>query len=188
MGVAEVERRPIRIEGRDDSKVRTAATRERLFVQITARALAYSIIVVPAAEIDAYGLHVANLAGMRRALGTLAPAPDYALTDGFAVRGLAVPSTAVWKGDATIACIAAASILAKVTRDAIMTELHESFPNYEFATHKGYVTPAHTRALTEWGPCPQHRRRYVNVRRALGAVTGVGDNEPGMPAELQRTG
>lgn len=156
-----------RIDGLTDSKLLTAATRERLYVEVVRRAVAYSIVVVPAAEIDAFGLHVANLAGMRRALGRLDPAPQYALTDGFPVPGLGLPSTAVWKGDATVACIAAASILAKVTRDAIMTELHERWPQYDFAQHKGYVTAGHTHALTEWGPCAEHRRRYVNVRKAM---------------------
>jgi ribonuclease HII len=166
-----------RIEGLDDSKLLTAATRERLYAQVVKRALAYSVVIIPAAEIDAFGLHVANLAGMRRALGTLTPAADYALTDGFPVRGLGMPSTAVWKGDATIACIAAASILAKVTRDAIMTGLHDEWPQYDFARHKGYITPTHSDALATWGPCPQHRRRYVNVRRALRGLAPVGENE-----------
>src|SRR5581483_12313694 len=134
-------------------------------------------VVIPPAEIDAWGLHVANLAGMRRALGTLAPAADYALTDGFPVPGLGVPSTAVWKGDATVACIAAASILAKVTRDAIMTDMHADWPQYDFARHKGYITPTHSAALDSLGPCPQHRRRYVNVRRAMREVALLGDNE-----------
>jgi ribonuclease HII len=157
-----------RIGGLDDSKLLSAPVRERLYGQIVRRALAYSVVIIPAAEIDAYGLHVANLAGMRRALGTLCPSADYALTDGFAVPGLGVPSTAVWKGDATVGCIAAASILAKVTRDAIMTGLHDRWPDYEFAAHKGYITPAHAAALSARGPCAEHRRRYVNVRRALG--------------------
>lgn len=167
------------IDGLDDSKVLTAATRERLYAHIVRRALAYSIMIIPAAEIDAYGLHVANLAGMRRAIGTLTPRADYALTDGFAVPGLPVPSIAVWKGDATVACIAAASILAKVTRDAIMTGLHDQWPDYEFGRHKGYITPAHEAALTARGPCPEHRRRYVNVRRALGerGPAAVDDND-----------
>ncbi len=167
-----------RIEGLDDSKALTPAVREQLYVQVTRRALAYSVVVIPAAEIDAYGLHVANLAGMRRALCTLTPAAEYALTDGFPVRGLGMPSTAVWKGDATIACIAAASILAKVTRDAIMTRMHDDWPQYEFDRHKGYITPAHEAALTAQGPCPQHRRRYVNVRRAMHGPRGLGDNGP----------
>ncbi|WP_375478395.1 ribonuclease HII [uncultured Jatrophihabitans sp.] len=165
------------IDGLDDSKLLTPATRERLFHKIVARAVAYSVIVVPAAEIDAYGLHVANLAGMRRAVGTLVPAAHYALTDGFPVPGLGAPATAVWKGDATIACIAAASILAKVTRDSIMTAMHDRWPDYEFAQHKGYITPAHAAALTARGPCPEHRRRYVNVRRALGRLPGVLDSD-----------
>lgn len=175
-----------RIDGLDDSKVLTAATRERLFAKVTARALAYAIVVIPAAEIDAWGLHVANVAGMRRAVGMLDPAPQYTLTDGFPVSGLAMPSTAVWKGDATVACIAAASILAKVTRDAIMTRMHEQWPQYEFAQHKGYVTSGHAAALSAWGPCPQHRRRYVNVRRALRSVPADLDascellDEPGL--------
>ena len=164
-----------RIDGLDDSKLLSAATREYLYGKVVRRAVAYSIVVIPAAEIDAFGLHVANLAGMRRALGTLVPAADYALTDGFPVPGLGVPSTAVWKGDATVACIAAASILAKVTRDAIMTELHDQWPDYGFASHKGYVTTSHASALSAIGPCPQHRRRYVNVRRALFAA--MGENE-----------
>jgi ribonuclease HII len=156
-----------RIDGLADSKVLTAATRERLYEVITARALAYSVVIVAAAEVDAFGLHVANLAGMRRAIGVLDPRPSYALTDGFPVRGLGLPSTAIWKGDAVVSCIAAASILAKVTRDRIMTELHDEWPHYEFARHKGYVTAEHSAALREHGPCPQHRQRYVNVQRAL---------------------
>jgi ribonuclease HII len=166
-----------RIEGLDDSKALSPATRERLYVQVVKRAVAYSIVVIPAAEIDSYGLHVANLAGMRRAIGQLSPGAEYALTDGFAVPGLSVPSTAVWKGDATVACIAAASILAKVTRDAMMTDLHADYPQYEFDRHKGYITPLHTRTLSEWGPCPQHRRRYVNVRRVLGGLPPLEDTD-----------
>jgi ribonuclease HII len=165
-----------RIDGLDDSKLLTPEVREQLYRKVTRRALAYSVVIISAKEIDAWGLHVANLAGMRRALGTLSPGADYALTDGFPVRGLPMPSTAVWKGDATIACIAAASILAKVTRDAIMTAMHDDWPQYGFASHKGYITPSHSAALSMWGPCPQHRRRYVNVRRALRELGLVGEN------------
>lgn len=174
-----------RVDGLDDSKLLTAAVRERLYGQIVRRAVAYSIVAVSAAEIDAYGVHVANLAGMRRALGTLAPGADYALTDGFPVSGLGVPNTAVWKGDATVACIAAASILAKVTRDAMMTDLHAQWPHYEFARHKGYITPVHTAALQQHGPCPQHRRRYVNVRRVMNGGWTV-DNVDAAELTLER--
>jgi ribonuclease HII len=92
------------------------------------------------------------------------------------VPGLSSPSIAVWKGDATVACIAAASVLAKVTRDAIMTELHDQWPQYEFAKHKGYVTSSHAEALLQWGPCAEHRRRYVNVRRAMQGGELMRDN------------
>src|SRR3954466_11050505 len=166
-----------RIEGLDDSKLLTAPVRERLYEQIVRRAVAYSVVSISSTEIDRYGLHVANLAGMRRALGTLVPAAQYAITDGFPVAGLGVPATAVWKGDATVACVAAASILAKVTRDAIMTDLHEDWPHYGFARHKGYITPSHSAALAEHGPCPHHRRRYVNVRRAMGRFDGDFERE-----------
>ncbi|PZS14886.1 MAG: ribonuclease HII [Pseudonocardiales bacterium] len=165
------------IEDLDDSKLLTAAVRERLYGEIVRRAVAYSVVIVPAREIDAYGLHVANLAGMRRALATLRPQARYALTDGFAVPGVGVPATAVWKGDATVACIAAASILAKVTRDAIMTDLHQHWPEYDFAQHKGYVTPGHAAALARLGPCAEHRRRYINVRRAMRDGFAVSDND-----------
>jgi ribonuclease HII len=164
------------IDGLTDSKLLTAARRERLYGEVVRRATSYAIVIVPAEEIDAYGLHVANLAGMRRAIGRLTPGAQYALTDGFPVSGLPVPSTAVWKGDATVACIAAASILAKVTRDAIMADLHERWPQYDFAKHKGYVTSSHAKALVEWGPCAEHRRRYVNVRRAMRGGELMSDN------------
>jgi ribonuclease HII len=158
------------IDGLTDSKLLTAAARERIYAEVVRRAVSYAVVVVPSTEIDAYGLHVANLAGMRRALGQLAPSASYALTDGFPVSGVGMPNTAVWKGDATVACIAAASVLAKVTRDRIMTELHDEWPEYGFKRHKGYITPSHSAALSRLGPCPQHRRRYVNVRRALGGL------------------
>jgi ribonuclease HII len=166
-----------RIDGLDDSKMLSPPVRERLYGEVVRRAVAWTVVVVPAAEIDAYGLHVANVAAMRRAVGRLPVRVHYALTDGFPVPGLGVPSAAVWKGDATVACIAAASILAKVTRDRIMTELHGRWPEYDFAAHKGYVTATHAAALERFGPCAEHRRRYVNVRRAVHGLRGLGDNE-----------
>jgi ribonuclease HII len=156
-----------RLEGLTDSKQLTESARERYYEIIVARAMTYSVVTIPPAEIDAYGLHVANLAGMRRALAQLDAEVAYVLTDGFPVPGLGVPATAVWKGDAVTACIAAASVLAKVTRDRIMTELHEHHPQYNFAQHKGYVTAEHSAALTEHGPSEVHRRSYVNVRRCM---------------------
>jgi hypothetical protein len=102
---------------------------------------------------------------MRRALMRLQVPPAYVLTDGFPVAGLGVPGLAVWKGDRVAACIAAASVLAKVTRDRIMAQLHEHYPAYGFAEHKGYVNAAHNAAIAAHGPCPQHRFSYINVAR-----------------------
>ena len=113
-------------------------------------------------------MHVANVEALRRAVALLDVPPAYVLTDGFPVDGLGVPGLAVWKGDRVAACIAAASVLAKVTRDRIMSELHDEWPAYDFGTHKGYITDEHTAALTAHGPSPIHRMRFVNVRRAAG--------------------
>ena len=105
---------------------------------------------------------------MRRALANLTLRPRFVLTDGFPVPGTGVPGLAVWKGDRVAACVAAASVLAKVTRDRIMTELHERYPSYGFDLHKGYCTPEHQEALQRHGPCPDHRFSYVNVAAAAG--------------------
>jgi ribonuclease HII len=114
-------------------------------------------------------MHVTNIEALRRAVWNLDPGPDYVLTDGFPVPGLARPGLAVWKGDRVAACVAAASVLAKVTRDRMMLELHERFPEYDFAGHKGYITDVHSAALERHGPCPEHRKRFVNVRSARDA-------------------
>lgn len=153
------------VPGLADSKLLTPAARERCYDQVLRRALAWAVVVVPAGQCDALGMHVANVEALRRALARLETRPNYVLTDGFPVDGLGAPGLAVWKGDRVTGCIAAASIVAKVTRDRIMTSLHEQFPSYDFATHKGYVTPEHQQALATHGPCPQHRRRFINVRR-----------------------
>ena len=159
------------IPGLADSKLLTPLARERVYAEVVARAAAWSVVIVPADEIDRIGLHVANVQAMRRALAKLDVEPQYVLTDGFPVAGLAVPGLAMWKGDQVAACIAAASVVAKVTRDRLMTELHEHWPQYDFATHKGYVTPEHQQALTDHGPCPMHRKSYVNVARAAAGVS-----------------
>ena len=150
-----------------DSKLLTALARERVYAEVVARALAFSVVVIPSTDVDQRGLHVCNLAGMRRALASLAAAPDYVLTDGFGVDGLGVPGLAVWKGDQVAACVAAASVLAKVTRDRIMVDLDQEFPAYGFAEHKGYSTPEHSEALRRHGPCSQHRYSYANVASSL---------------------
>lgn len=161
------------VPGLNDSKLLQPAVREEVYAELVRRAVAWSVVIIPAPEVDTRGLHVCNLEGMRRAVARLDPGPAYALTDGFPVRGLTVPALAVPKGDATVACIAAASVLAKVTRDRIMVGLHERWPEYDFATHKGYVTPGHAAALSRHGPCPEHRFSYVNVRRVGGRAVLV---------------
>jgi ribonuclease HII len=150
-----------------DSKDVSEAEREKLFDLVTNTALAVSVIIVPAAEVDQRGVHAANLDGMRRAVQGLAITPSYILTDGYAIEGLATPNVAVWKGDQVVTCISAASIIAKVTRDRIMRELEREFPQYSFAKHKGYITKAHTEALQANGPCIEHRRSFANIAALL---------------------
>jgi len=125
------------------------------------------VVVVAPQEVDRIGLHVANVRAMRQAVVRLDPCPSYVLTDGFPIAGLPAPALAVWKGDRVAACVAAGSIIAKVTRDRLLVQLHERWPAYDFAQHKGYSTPEHMAALAEHGPCPEHRFSYVNVRSSL---------------------
>jgi ribonuclease HII len=150
-----------------DSKDVSEAEREKLFDLVTSAALSISVITVPAAEVDSRGVHAANLDGMRRAVQGLSVTPNYVLTDGYAIEGLAIPNVAVWKGDQVVTCISAASIIAKVTRDRIMRDLDTIFPEYGFAKHKGYITKAHTEALQEHGPCIEHRRSFANIAALL---------------------
>ncbi|BEP16544.1 ribonuclease HII [Acidothermaceae bacterium B102] len=174
------------VPGLADSKLLTPAARERVYAEVMDRALAHHVVVIPAEEVDRVGLHKSNIRGMRRALAGLRPVPEYVLTDGFAVPGLTAPGLAVWKGDRVAACIAAASVLAKVTRDRMMVAMHDRFPVYDFATHKGYITPTHTAALAEHGPCAEHRFSFVNVRGVVaptwdtGSMDGVVDVTDGV--------
>jgi len=146
-----------------DSKDVSEKEREDLYELLIQKASAISTIIVPAAEVDSRGVHVANLDGMRRAVQGLTITPAYVLTDGYAIDGLGIANLAVWKGDQVAHCISAASIIAKVTRDRIMRELDTTFPEYGFAKHKGYITAAHTKALNSHGPCIEHRRSFSNV-------------------------
>lgn len=161
------------VPGLADSKLLTPRARERAYAEVLQRALSWSVVVIESDECDRLGMHVANVEALRRSLARLDVRPSYVLTDGFPVDGLEVPGLAMWKGDRVAACIAAASVIAKVTRDRIMTGLHEIYPDYDFVTHKGYVTASHTSALREHGPCRIHRRRFVNVRRVERTIDGV---------------
>ncbi|WP_183098988.1 ribonuclease HII [Nocardioides pelophilus] len=156
------------VPGLADSKLLTAKARERCYEQIIRRAVAWSVVVMSHDECDRLGMHVVNVEALRRAVAKLDVAPSYVLTDGFPVDGLGAPGLAVWKGDRVAACVAAASVIAKVTRDRLMDELDQEWPAYDFRTHKGYITPTHTAALDQHGPSPVHRMRFVNVRRAAG--------------------
>ena len=149
-----------------DSKLLTAAARDRMYDLVTKRAVDYAVVVVPVEEVDRIGVHVANIEGMRRAVARLGTHPGYVLVDGFRVPGLTAPSMPVIKGDRVAACVAAASVLAKVTRDRIMAEVHERFPAYGFDEHKGYCTTAHSEAMTAVGPSAVHRWSFVNVAAA----------------------
>jgi ribonuclease HII len=155
-----------KFEGLTDSKLLTAGARDRMYDVVLARAVDYAVIVIPAAEVDGIGVHVANIEGMRRAVAQLAGHPGYVLTDGFRVPGLTAPNMPVVKGDQAAACVAAASVLAKVTRDRIMAGLHGELPLYGFDVHKGYSTPDHASALVEHGPSAEHRWSYANVASA----------------------
>jgi ribonuclease HII len=146
-----------------DSKDVSEKERENLYELLVEKAAAISTIIVPPSEVDARGVHAANLDGMRRAVQGLSITPAYVLTDGYAIDGLGIANLAVWKGDQVAHCISAASIIAKVTRDRIMRELDEQFPQYGFAKHKGYITASHTKALNAHGPCIEHRRSFSNI-------------------------
>jgi ribonuclease HII len=146
-----------------DSKELSEKVREELFDVVIEQALSYSIIDISVEEIDKFGLHKSNLEGMRRAINSLDIAPDYVLTDGYPIEGLAIPNLAVWKGDQVAISISAASILAKVYRDRVMIKLDAQYPGYGLAKHKGYITAAHTKALGELGVSEIHRKSFANI-------------------------
>ena len=150
-----------------DSKELTEKNREELFGVVTAAALSLSVVIISNEEIDARGVHAANLDGMRRAVQSLEITPAYVLTDGYAIEGLTLPNLAVWKGDQVVTCISAASIIAKVTRDRIMREMDLTYPEYGFISHKGYITKIHTEALAKYGVTPIHRRSFSNIAALL---------------------
>jgi len=146
-----------------DSKELSERLREKLFDVVIEQALSYSIIEISVEEIDNFGLHKSNLEGMRRAINSLEIVPEYVLTDGYAIEGLAIPNLAVWKGDQVAVSISAASILAKVYRDREMVKLDSKYPGYGLAKHKGYITAAHTKALGELGVTEIHRKSFANI-------------------------
>ena len=156
-----------RINGLRDSKILTPARRETLDARIRERAIAFSVVAIEVGDIDRLNIFHATMLGMSRALAALAPAPELALVDGNRLpKTLCCAAQAIVDGDALEPAISAASILAKVARDRLMTELDARFPGYGFAQHKGYSTPEHFAALDRLGPCSEHRRSFMPVRQA----------------------
>lgn len=155
------------IVGLADSKRLSPARRERLADEIRARALAWALGRAEVAEIDRLNILQATLLAMQRAVANLTVRPERVLVDGNRCPALDCPCEAIVKGDATVAAISAASILAKVARDAELGQLHERYPQYGFARHKGYPTAAHLNALWRFGPCPEHRRSFAPVITAM---------------------
>jgi ribonuclease HII len=150
-----------------DSKTLSESKREELFEIIISNSITHSIIEVSPQEIDQLGLHKCNIEGMRRAVNGLTISPEYVLTDGYAIAGLTTPNLSVWKGDQVAISISAASILAKVHRDRIMIELDKIYPNYGFASHKGYITALHNDAINKLGVLPIHRKSFANIATLL---------------------
>lgn len=148
------------VAGIADSKVLTAAERERLFDEITGAAVCWHVAVIEPDEIDRINIHRASLKAMREAILSLIPLPGFVLVDGFRVPELLMPQRPIIGGDRKSTAIAAASILAKVTRDRIMAALHAEDPRYGFDRHKGYATREHLDAVNRFGYSPRHRRTF----------------------------
>ena len=159
------ERRTIR--GLNDSKLLSADERERLDVEIRSKAVCWSIAAASVDEIDSLNILRAALLAMRRAVEGLVQQPQIVLVDGNQRPELTMPVRTVVGGDAKVRAISAASIIAKVHRDALCMQLHDEHPQYGFDSHKGYSTPDHLSALREHGACPHHRRSFAPVRNVL---------------------
>ena len=153
--------RELDIEGLNDSKQVSAKRREILFDEIQEKAVAWAVAWADEKEIDAMNILNARMLAMDRAIRSLKPAPDYALIDGNRNKGISLVNETVVKGDSRSASIAAASILAKVSRDRYMEEMARRYPEYEFERHKGYPTKRHYELLRRYGPCPIHRRTFL---------------------------
>ena len=159
------------VAGLNDSKQLTASQRESFFEVLTEGPHSIGVAVIDEGTIDRYGIQPANYAAMAQAVGALSPPPDFLLVDGFLIRGCPLPQKAIVKGDCRSASIAAASIIAKVTRDRIMDGLDEQYPMYGFARHKGYATREHLDALSRLGPCPAHRRSFSPLSESVTTAT-----------------
>jgi len=164
--------------GVDDSKRLSPAARARAADRIRAEAVAWAVAVVEPPEIDTLNIYWAGIEAMRRAVAALSPAPDHLLVDGRRIAGVRQPQTRIVGGDATEPAIAAASILAKQHRDALMIALDRTYPGYGFARHKGYPTAQHREALRRLGPCPAHRLSFPAVQQLAGDVGPLFGGDP----------
>ncbi len=159
-----------RIKGLDDSKKLTPAEREGFAIAIRAKALAFAVVAISAADVDVLNVYQASRRAMIQALAQLQPIPDFVLTDAMRLAGwgdtveFSIPYRAIVHGDARSVSIAAASILAKTARDAHLVELDRLYPQYRLAQNKGYGTPEHLESLAQFGPCPEHRRTFAPVK------------------------
>ncbi len=158
----------IEIEGIDDSKALDEKSRVRLDAEIREKAAAFAIGVVEVEEIDRLNIYHAGIRAMQLALSSLPVAPQHILVDSRTIPGFSQPQNSFDKGDGINFSIASASIIAKVYRDRLMTELDRTYPGYGFASHKGYATPVHQRAIRDLGPCPIHRRSFDYIRELCG--------------------
>ncbi len=155
------------ISGVNDSKKLSEDQRERLFTPVTEQALSFGVGVADPEEIDRLNIYWATMLAIRRAVGAMEQQPEHVLVDGRNVPELALPQTRIVGGDRKSFCIAAASIIAKVTRDRMMAEFDEVFPEYGFASHKGYCTSEHLKRLEKFGPCSIHRKSFAPVAATL---------------------
>jgi ribonuclease HII len=151
------------VTGLNDSKLLTPLQRDQWFGTISGKAVSIAVVRTFPRGIDHHGLHVSNLALLRRAVRALGVRPDFVLADGFALRGERLPHLSIKKGDMVVASVAAASVIAKVTRDRTMQRYHRRYPQYGFDRHKGYGTASHRAAIAEFGPAPIHRMSFKGM-------------------------
>lgn len=170
------------LPGLDDSKQLSEADRERLYHVILDKAVGVGIGSADAREIDTLNILEATRLAMVRAIADVSPSPDYVLTDAVTLPAIRLPVRPIIKGDALSRSIAAASIIAKVSRDHLMAAYHKTFPQYNFLSHKGYGTAEHVRMLACFGPCPIHRRTFAPVREAIDAA---GEDEPSLSGSVE---
>jgi len=169
VGAAVILPRRFELDGLDDSKQVSPENREVLFEAITQRARVWAVGVATEQEIDRINILEATRLAWRRALDKLSVVPDFLLIDATSLPGVAMAQRAVVKGDRLSVSIAAASILAKVSRDRMMQDYHRRYPVYQFHIHKGYPTPAHLRLVQKFGPSPAHRRSFQPIKTLLQA-------------------